>query len=148
MISSIVNAGSPTHTRERLNFMSLSPTADRITPAYAGKTRQARQYNLQSEDHPRIRGKDYSLKEFRICCLGSPPHTRERPIESLLAPAALRITPAYAGKTIQPSSFHTLSWDHPRIRGKDIAEHYILTPHIGSPPHTRERLNRFSPYFG
>ena len=70
-------------------------------------------------DHPRIRGKDRNYDPVYIATLGSPPHTRERlPFHAVETPA-VRITPAYAGKTLDDSVAMNIVEDHPRIRGKD-----------------------------
>ena len=72
---------------------------------------------------------------------GSPPHTRERLISTVFWYEHRRITPAYAGKTFLLKISHDCNQDHPRIRGKDYIAKFRLYTILGSPPHTRERLN-------
>ena len=72
----------------------------RITPAYAGKTVDDLEGDLRFQDHPRIRGKDFFKVECNSFKLGSPPHTRERPVIKINNTSTSRITPAYAGKTL------------------------------------------------
>ena len=91
------------------------------------------------EDHPRIRGKDFKALPPDTRMLGSPPHTRERlPVQGLSSFSS-RITPAYAGKTLSSTVLMRVSWDHPRIRGKDAGTLKMTSTVPGSPPHTRER---------
>ncbi len=68
---------------------------------------------------PRIRGKDLIDKDGIDVKEGSPPHTRERLYNITYHTTLLRITPAYAGKTLLTTRSLTLFQDHPRIRGKD-----------------------------
>ena len=52
-------------------------------------------------DHPRVCGKDDNMKEQLLGETGSPPRMRERQIALIGVKYALRITPAYAGKTLK-----------------------------------------------
>ena len=54
-------------------------------------------------------------------------------------PAALRFTPAYAGKIKCRLQRHSRHRVHPRIRGEDSRIKFIFHRHRGSPPHTRGR---------
>ena len=148
---SIVDAlsvlGSPPLTRETLDHHLRSRTFPRITPAYAGNTRQIGRNVPCREDHPRLRGKHkpYSIQILRK--VGSPPLTRETQPLAQSGKVQNRITPAYAGNTIRPDQRHDYNWDHPRLRGKHRAEFLSSRWTIGSPPLTREthcckRLNR------
>ena len=71
-----------------------------ITPAYAGKTEKNTMRKNESQDHPRIRGKDGGITIDDVPDQGSPPHTRERLIKLNNDDIKMRITPAYAGKTV------------------------------------------------
>ena len=93
---------------------------------------------MLSEDHPRIRGKYERAEQRAILALGSPPHTREVRLLNLKAFLAVRITPAYAGSTVFLHQRAHIPKDHPRIRGKYLAQSTARTPRLGSPPHTRE----------
>ena len=74
--------------------------------------------------------------------MGSPPLTRERLYWHLYEKFSERITPAYAGKTINPVVQNSSTEDHPRLRGKDTCSLLTLLQKIGSPPLTRERLHQ------
>ena len=49
---------------------------------------------------------------------------RERPQQTALKAAHLRITPAYAGKTMDISGGHRRFKDHPRVCGKDVKRNH------------------------
>ena len=73
--------------------------AQRITPAYAGKSRLSHNRNQSEQDHPRLcgekRGKD-KLAEMNV---GSPPPMRGKALTCGKITQISRITPAYAGKS-------------------------------------------------
>ena len=73
-------SGSPPHTRERHCFWGNGGERQGITPAYAGKTNVVLKVTADSQDHPRIRGKDFAPFVTVKKQAGSPPHTRERRI--------------------------------------------------------------------
>ena len=51
------------------------------------------------------------------------------------------IIPAYAGQINYPGYVRNGNWDHPRIRGTNEYLAYYVYVHIGSSPHTRDKLN-------
>ena len=65
---------------------------------------------------------------------------RERLFFKLSLYAALRITPAYAGKTCFVYTHKSVQRDHPRVCGKDKETPFSLSSFQGSPPRMRERL--------
>ena len=73
--------------------------------------------------------------------IGSPPHTQGTPNPLGTQFSSCRITPAYAGNTLENQSLWMRAWDHPRLRG----EHFLLkVSHSylsGSPPLTRGTLS-------
>ena len=94
--------GSPPLVRERHDNASPRPTVMRITPARAGKTTMSFCHVSSSEDHPRSCGKDIYWNVVRMLILGSPPLVRERHIKLISSTVGTRITPARAGKTVNP----------------------------------------------
>ena len=113
-----------------------------ITPAYAGKTYFLFVTTLLMWDHPRLRGKDDYFEIERLYGLESPPLTRERPDKITISKLRIGITPAYAGKTCTLYCSGYLKKNHPRSRGKDCTTPYLQIKKQGSPPLTRERLQR------
>ena len=70
--------GSPPLAREKLAILSLCAIATRITPACAGKTALPPSEARRSQDHPRLRGKNFLSVRAPPLVLGSPPLAREK----------------------------------------------------------------------
>ena len=62
---------------------------------------------------------DDRLKGLRD--LGSPPRGRGKVLPPLIAAVQLRITPAWAGKSLWFASFQASAKDHPRVGGEKNA---------------------------
>ena len=109
----------------------------RITPAGAGKTRQAQPSCLPRRDHPRRCGENPPPMFAGIPIAGSPPQVRGK----LTAPISRRsrwgITPAGAGKTSTLHGILKTAQDHPRRCGEN--QLYIIKNdrYLGSPPQVR-----------
>ena len=71
----------------------------RITPADAGKTLILFAVGAALKDHPRGCGENISSVFVFPDFIGSPPRMRGKPMQNTLRNAAIRITPADAGKT-------------------------------------------------
>ena len=91
--------GSPPLARERRWKDCACLYSLGITPACAGKTVATYYDKKHEEDHPRLRGKDWSREEVLSLHLGSPPLARERPTSTCPILSGMGITPACAGKT-------------------------------------------------
>ena len=91
-------------------------------------------------DHPRLRGNYYCLKTTSLCCIGSPPLTRELHIYGKRNFDCSRITPAYAGTTKSVNNVQVTGQDHPRLRGNYAVTLFTAIVNAGSPPLTRELL--------
>ena len=119
----------------RLVFSNLPQ--ERITPAYAGKSRFEFFNKFIIWDHPRLCGEKKNISLEMIVILGSPPPMRGkvRQIRHLLF--QIRITPAYAGKSLFRRMGHNQRRDHPRLCGEKgfaVSHSVIFT---GSPPPMR-----------
>ena len=133
--------------RERQRALVVLRTYSRITPAYAGKT-SARSFALALRwDHPRVCGKDSLNPSCRHAISGSPPRMRERLEGGVKAYGVERITPAYAGKTVNLHVVHYIVRDHPRVCGKDSHGFLLFCVVWGSPPRMRERLLTRLPHY-
>ena len=91
---------------------------ERITPAYAGKSRIESFGTTGKKDHPRVCGEkpdDFALYNI---AQGSPPRMRGKASAPRLVPPPSRITPAYAGKSSVLVSVTLLAKDHPRVCGE------------------------------
>ena len=67
-----------------------------------------------------MRGKDFTIRTCMESLVGSPPRAREGHMRYKASKKTIRITPACAGRTLPESSLKSTSWDHPRVRGKDV----------------------------
>ena len=65
---------------------------------------------------------------------------RGKPKQTFRKPTRSRITPADAGKTVNPSSRRGVKWDHPRGCGENAATMIPYTAPRGSPPRMRGKL--------
>ena len=135
--------GSPPRGRGKEQSSNLQETADRITPAWAGKRSERPARSNSDEDHPRVGGEKFSVFHLHRVCKGSPPRGRGKVQFSRSTSKQRGITPAWAGKRtpINESSF--TKRDHPRVGGEKI--HIILFSFSswGSPPRGRGKA-RFS----
>ena len=91
--------GSPPRVREKLIPFFTLTTANRITPACAGKTANKIVCFSLRRDHPRVCGKNTVSNIPSRVAVGSPPRVREKLLHATLIVYGLRITPACAGKT-------------------------------------------------
>ena len=71
----------------------------RITPAYAGKSRQWYIDLAKKRDHPRLCGEKSAKPRGMVCEIGSPPPMRGKVGYRSRSFLTFRITPAYAGKS-------------------------------------------------
>ena len=109
----------------------------RITPAYAGKSADRDEGRASVEDHPRLRGEKATAGWWLHYKMGSPPLTRGKGIYRRDERAALRITPAYAGKSVEQDPVAYAVKDHPRLRGEKPDYEIDVMRELGSPPLTR-----------
>ena len=92
---------------------------------------------MSGRDHPRLRGEHMNTNITNALSPGSPPPTRGTHEQRQLIMKEYRITPAYAGNTIEIVSKFNSSWDHPRLRGEHLTLRTIRNLIRGSPPPTR-----------
>ena len=117
--------------------------ADRITPAYAGKSGAKNVGNRPSKDHPRLCGEKLILLHRQKSPAGSPPPMRGKGRLRQRRQHHRRITPAYAGKSFHDFLQKCQKWDHPRLCGEkqDGVRHPFQTG--GSPPPMRGKVEEF-----
>ena len=111
--------------------------AKRITPAYAGKSyRRISAYPIH-QDHPRLCGEKFEFYVDFVHDKGSPPPMRGKEVTHQAPLLPNRITPAYAGKSLQniPCTFGFR--DHPRLCGEKPALEFCILRPSGSPPPMR-----------
>ena len=138
----VPSSGSPPRVRGKacssLSIISLYG----ITPACAGKRTQGGIISMQDEDHPRVCGEKDQTKYQLTRGQGSPPRMRGKAVIAAGTRRAVRITPAYAGKSQPWRSYSQRRWDHPRVCGEKgfRFRFHVLPP--GSPPRMRGKVIR------
>ena len=93
-----IHSGSPPRMRGKEVKTLLHFNRVGITPAYAGKSRQALPAVLQTGDHPRVCGEKSGVAIRTSAFRGSPPRMRGKGSNAFRLEPAEGITPAYAGK--------------------------------------------------
>ena len=88
-------------------------------------------------DHPRVCGEKSQKNLQGQITLGSPPRMRGKAIAARRQPLGLRITPAYAGKSVVPENLDALCKDHPRVCGEKRVRLAFICGIWGSPPRMR-----------
>ena len=129
--------GSPPPMRGKVERHYYSDSTGRITPAYAGKRACPCLHGYVPWDHPRLCGEKYTVVPHFVPPLGSPPPMRGKGPSKAGKSYALRITPAYAGKSRFRCFSSTCREDHPRLCGEKTAFHSLKPLPLGSPPPMR-----------
>ena len=129
--------GSSPHTRGAQTRRWCRYRVTGIIPAYAGSTAPFLPTEVETTDHPRIRG-EHAVRSGRVGRLrASSPHTRGARSGRWVGEQIGGIIPAYAGSTHRSPPFHYAATDHPRIRGEHAARFPPVAQGLGSSPHTR-----------
>ena len=109
----------------------------RLTPAYAGSTRNIIARGVAGWAHPRLRGEHVADEFLQALPGGSSPLTRGA-LGSLLGHSGLRgLIPAYAGSTVSPPTASQWWRSHPRLRGEHNHIRQAVADDGGSSPLTR-----------
>ena len=109
----------------------------RITPAYAGKSHRGSRGGLLQKDHPRVCGEKFEPGLHSWCVKGSPPRMRGKASFFGISQPGVRITPAYAGKSVCGDILRTIGEDHPRVCGEKSTASSKRLRGMGSPPRMR-----------
>ena len=104
--------------RGKASLFQLGEVPAGITPAYAGKRGIYQSGVCSRQDHPRLCGEKGMEKKLHICFMGSPPPMRGKVLHDISCSVVLGITPAYAGKSLQPEAGFQIRQDHPRLCGE------------------------------
>ena len=129
--------GSPPRWRGKAVKFRCTCGLQRITPAWAGKSKLALCTPSCPTDHPRAgREKNKELEGVWLP-MGSPPRRRGKERSTALVGTPTRITPAWAGKSYVFGPFRPGSWDHPRVGGEKHIANFNDENGQGSPPRGR-----------
>ena len=108
-----------------------------ITPACAGKSPQRAHCSPVPWDHPCVCGEKIEMPYELLLKEGSPPRMRGKGSRQLHSSAAVRITPARAGKSQARKAAAAVRRDHPRVCGEKPFEFNNYAKFLGSPPRMR-----------
>ena len=92
--------GSPPRGRGKAVKFRCTCGLQRITPAWAGKSRSAGLWAARHRDHPRMGGEKFCRVRLCPMCQGSPPRGRGKVVVSWNLCLLPRITPTHAGKRL------------------------------------------------
>ncbi|SER95507.1 hypothetical protein SAMN05443377_1221, partial [Propionibacterium cyclohexanicum] len=108
-------------------------------PHQLHRQKPARDRRIQTPTTPSIGMSHSRWRAFTVTLVGSPPHSRGRPLPPAFGGYGLGLTPAFAGKTSCPMMAFCAMRAHPRIRGEDQRVPDLIHDFSGSPPHSRGR---------
>ena len=129
--------GSPPRGRGKAAASSLPSRYPRITPAWAGKRHHRAPKSVKRKDHPRVGGEKFSRYRARESNQGSPPRRRGKAATPVSVCHPVRITPAWAGKSMSSLTLRKGLWDHPRMGGEKPSQKGCGSCPAGSPPRGR-----------
>ena len=107
---------------------------ERITPAYAGKSKKLQFYRIRQRDHPRLCGEKATRRRRKVKKIGSPPPMRGKGFSKNCGHVEMGITPAYAGKSSNRRTGCGICWDHPRLCGEKLLQCGICGRKVGITP--------------
>ena len=142
--NSSCTAGKWDHPRvcgEKPRQDSVGALEGRITPACAGKSLFLTRRGFSKWDHPRVCGEKYLRIAVFVLLMGSPPRMRGKVCGYFVVCRYLRITPAYAGKSLRKTPPPARQRDHPRVCGEKRSLETAATFPYGSPPRMRGKGN-------
>ena len=128
------------HPRSRGENSLLTPMlSDKYgsSPLTRGKPGAGIPLRWPDRAHPRSRGENDHAACTPRGCSGSSPLTRGKPNPTHDARNRSRLIPAHAGKTLSPRRRREPTGAHPRSRGENQADRFVMSPHEGSSPLTR-----------
>ena len=108
-----------------------------ITPAYAGKSSRQPGAGRWRRDHPRVCGEKDEAHSCAVGKEGSPPRMRGKALAKYRRRNLIRITPAYAGKSLGQRGKVLCMGDHPRVCGEKHLSASKTSSRQGSPPRMR-----------
>ena len=133
--------GSPPRRRGKDFLLFHRLFAQRITPAWAGKSFSTSPKSCRAGDHPRVGGEKWLYLDDFFCLAGSPPHRRGKVDLDGGLSEAVGITPAQAGKSKLALCTPSCPTDHPRAGGEKNKELEGVWLPMESPPHGRGKVH-------
>ena len=131
--------GLPPRGRGRVIKSSVSIAVLRITPAWAGKSSSLMARRAWSMDYPRVGGEEVAKGVDAVRKHGLPPRGRGRVYYIGYCNAQIRITPAWAGKSVKSWIPTVSGGDYPRVGGEEAMILPTSKRAPGLPPRGRGR---------
>ena len=135
-----VSRGSPPRGRGKDSGTVHGCGQLRITPAWAGKRPSHCSERRRPQDHPRVSGEKVRMRMLWPVMMGSPPRGRGKDLIPNYQGGTFRITPAWAGKSIDHRDRHQQGQDHPRVGGEKAETAAGELSKKGSPPRGRGKV--------
>ena len=129
--------GSPPRRRGKVKHVLHAVLDVGITPAWAGKSGRSCGQTSASRDHPRMGGEKADIDDDGLHYKGSPPRGRGKGGDIVGGLGCVRITPAWAGKSLFCFTAAVPIQDHPRIGGEKGLGSQVTQLSQGSPPRRR-----------
>ena len=107
----------------------------------------SRYASTSARDHPRVGGEKTAMLKLHTLVPGSPPRGRGKVQKLSIFQIAIRITPAWAGKSSEAIDFSDCNKDHPRVGGEKFLQWVQGIAQAGSPPRGRGKAERVSGSF-
>ena len=142
VFTSCINLGSPPRVRGKADKRSALFGGEGITPACAGKSRSGHSHGRTTWDHPRVCGEKVMESTANGYNEGSPPRVRGKGRCARQVDRRPGITPACAGKSLNPRTTMPLRRDHPRVCGEKASACVAGLRRGGSPPRVRGKAGR------
>ena len=133
-------AGSSPLTRGKPVVGGYGDLRSGLIPAHAGKTQHNGPVAVEARAHPRSRGENQDENIINLSKQGSSPLTRGKPWGLSFRWGWWGLIPAHAGKTGACCGDRSTVGAHPRSRGENQADRFVMSPHEGSSPLTRGKL--------
>ena len=128
------STGSSPRGRGKLGLEDGGGGLHRLIPAWAGKTPPTWETCQTTQAHPRVGGENGGNSGDHEEDRGSSPRGRGKPTTAPPAIQAVRLIPAWAGKTTTPARRPSARTAHPRVGGENFLPAPIsLTPGGSSP---------------
>ena len=108
-------SGSPPRRRGKVHQHLCGLVGLGITPAWAGKRLTRPAMTGTPRDHPRVGEEKKALLTVRQALKGSPPRRRGKEVADEGIGGIIRITPAWAGKSLPQITSETIDVDHPSV---------------------------------
>ena len=132
--------GSPPRRRGKVVGKEILPRRVGITPAWAGKSSALHTLPCRPRDHPRMGGEKSGAVGQMTDKQGSPPRRQGKANWHCVRRPALRITPAWAGKSGSSCFVVGVTGDHPRVGGEKSPHAACCPRWLGSPPRGRGKV--------